>query len=404
MSPDRLRGAGLLLAVLAVTAGWSAVLVQDQLAGTAPLVDRIDAAFTDLWFRTVGPRPAPAGVSIVALDDPSAAAFGYPLPRTQLAALIDHLADAGVAGIAIDLLLTEAKDPDGDRRLVAAMTRLPVVLAAAAQFALNEQPAPQAVDGAPAPVASGLLQPVKQFGEVAGIGLVNLGTEPGGAVSSIPLVIMFEGRLFPSMPLRLVAAARGVEPELSDLGLKIAGQTTLLDTGGVLHLRFFGPRGAVPTLSAKRLLEDPTLAQAAAGAGRADRQHGVRQRRHVLDPVRSGPARGGGAGHRRGPPAQRRRAGQDRADTPDRGRGRPGAAAGRAVSGPGAVGRVGRCRSSRRHGGLERRGFAGLCVGTEPVGRRPARDGLDHAAALDRKPVLARPPSAAPTRGADLQP
>ena len=261
MSPGRLRGAGLLLAVLAITVGWSAVLVRDQLAGTAPLVDRIDAAFTDLWFRTVGPRAAPAGVSIVALDDPSAAAFGYPLPRIRLAALIDRLADAGVAGVALDLLLTEAKEPEGDRKLVAAMTRLPVVLAAAAQFIPIAKPAPQAADSAPAPVASGLLLPAKLFSEVAGIGLVNLGTEPGGAVSSIPLVVTFEARLLPAMPLRLVAAATKVEPELSDRGLKIEGQETMLDTGGVLHLRFFGPRGAVPTLSAKNLLEDPTLAE-----------------------------------------------------------------------------------------------------------------------------------------------
>jgi adenylate cyclase len=74
----------------------------------------------DWHARLRGPLPAPARISIVAIDEMSLDLVGrWPWPRTRTAEIIHRLAEGGAQVIALDLLLNE---PDENSRLVLART------------------------------------------------------------------------------------------------------------------------------------------------------------------------------------------------------------------------------------------------------------------------------------------
>jgi len=74
----------------------------------------------DWHARLRGPLPAPASISIVAIDEMSLDLVGrWPWPRTRTAEIIQRLAEGGARVVALDLLLNE---PDENSRLVLART------------------------------------------------------------------------------------------------------------------------------------------------------------------------------------------------------------------------------------------------------------------------------------------
>lgn len=81
-------------------------------------------------------RPAPDDIVIVAIDQQSLDQIGrWPWRRAVHATLLDRLTDAGVKGVAFDILLTEPDraDPGGDEALARAIRRngkaiLPVIM------------------------------------------------------------------------------------------------------------------------------------------------------------------------------------------------------------------------------------------------------------------------------------
>ena len=88
----RPRSLPVLIAV--VLAGlWGAALAYMHLNGGVWFLDRVEATMTDLRLMARGPRPAPGGVIIVAVDDDTASKVGsYPLPRAALARIVEQLA------------------------------------------------------------------------------------------------------------------------------------------------------------------------------------------------------------------------------------------------------------------------------------------------------------------------
>lgn len=88
---------GVLLAALAALHG-------------SDLMWRADLALYDAAMRG---GPAPADVVIVAIDDASLASLGrWPWPRRVHAALLERLREAGVRGVALDVIFTEAEADD----------------------------------------------------------------------------------------------------------------------------------------------------------------------------------------------------------------------------------------------------------------------------------------------------
>src|SRR5436190_3953377 len=108
------------LLALALAGLWAAALGFAHWRGELPLLDRVEAAMTELRTLARGERAAPDRVTIVAIDDETARKRGsYPLPRGDLAAIVEAIARFEPAVIAVDLLLVDHGQDDGDRALAA---------------------------------------------------------------------------------------------------------------------------------------------------------------------------------------------------------------------------------------------------------------------------------------------
>jgi adenylate cyclase len=88
-----------------------------------------------------GVKAPPDLVTIVAIDDTIVKLAGsYPLPRAEIARIIEAIARLEPKVIAIDLLLVDKGVADGDAALAKALGASPTVLAGAAVFSNIVQP------------------------------------------------------------------------------------------------------------------------------------------------------------------------------------------------------------------------------------------------------------------------
>lgn len=98
--------------------------------GWLPAVDRVSG---DVLLRTTSSRtPSDVPVAAILIDDAAVEDFGpLPWPRDRLARVVEAVQTAGAKAIAIDLLLAEPGDLEGDATLARALAASPVALAAA---------------------------------------------------------------------------------------------------------------------------------------------------------------------------------------------------------------------------------------------------------------------------------
>jgi adenylate cyclase len=234
----------MILAGLACAALWSAFLILPHIAGRAGAIDALENRFVDLRYALAGPRPASQDVVIVAIDDETLAT-GTTNGRQLLALLIRNIAQSGARALAVDILLAEPGDADEDTALADALASLPSVIAAAAVFGADgEDPA-------------SLIWPQPIFQDAAQAGLVNLSTDAGGTPRYAPLLINIGGELRPSLALLAALAITGEKAAFSEMHLTLGDRHIPLDLGFNMPLRFSGPAGSVPTLSAKELMSGP---------------------------------------------------------------------------------------------------------------------------------------------------
>ena len=94
--------------------------------GDVHFLDRAEGALTDLRLLTRGERPAPDLVTIVAIDDETVARKGgYPLPRADLAAIIEAVVRYEPRVVAVDMLLLDQAKDGGDAALAQALAKRP---------------------------------------------------------------------------------------------------------------------------------------------------------------------------------------------------------------------------------------------------------------------------------------
>lgn len=248
---------GLALVSLAAALLWSAVLAIPHLSGEASPLDRIESALLDLRFVAAGPRPAPADVVIVALDDATVRAAGrYPIPRPAIARLIEKLGAARPRVIVVDVLFLDPGEAEADGLLASALADTPAVVAMAATFArAGEEPRASAGPFDGLAVAERFMRPADSL-RVGRLGLVNVATDHGGTPRHIPLLVAGEGTLLPALSLVAAKQAAGGDLEFSRDAVRVGGVASPLDRGAALALRFYGPQGSVRTVSAQAVLAD----------------------------------------------------------------------------------------------------------------------------------------------------
>jgi adenylate cyclase len=292
--PSRLRLLAACLALGAVVAGL-------HLARPG-LLARIDLAVYDRLLATA-PLRAPSGrVVLVEIDERSLAGVGrWPWPRDRIASLLDRAQALGAAAIGLDVLFPE---PDGPGEASAAAGRAPgeppalsprdAALAAAlgrgrvvAGYAFTfDRPAADrpcrlhsiglaraAPGGAVGQVwrASGVLCNIAALGAAAtASGFLNASPDADGVLRRIPQIVQYGDEVYPGLALATVRMGLGAR----QLGLadRAAGWPLLwlgdreipLDADGSVLVRFRGPGGTFPRVSAVDLLQDRVPAGALA--------------------------------------------------------------------------------------------------------------------------------------------
>ena len=152
-------------------------------------------------------------VLVVDIDEASLGEIGpWPWPRERFAHLIENLLTTYQArGVALDILLPESSDHEGDMRLAALAQNGPVVMAQAFQYgAQNEalrvgklaggSPASTSVIAVP---ASGYVANHEGLGQAAHLGNIGFIPDQDGSLRRLPLYTRFDHRDYPTLSLAL---------------------------------------------------------------------------------------------------------------------------------------------------------------------------------------------------------
>ena len=154
-----------------------------------------------------GVKAPPDLVTIVAIDDTIVKLGGtYPLPRAEIAKIVEAIARLEPKVIAIDLLLVDKGPADGDAALAKSLAARPTVLAAAAVFPNTVQPSAES-DGplARLPMADRFLLPLPAFADRAEVGIANVTTGQTGTPLSVPMLFRTRDKIELSFPLRVAS-------------------------------------------------------------------------------------------------------------------------------------------------------------------------------------------------------
>jgi adenylate cyclase len=230
---------------LIVTATVLALAVALRILDPSP-VARLRMSIFDSYL-SLKPRVADPAfpVRIVDIDEASLAKIGqWPWPRSELARIIERLADAGAKTVAIDLILAEpdrlspaalarqaqlrselapilaelAALPSNDDLLARAMAKVPVVLGAAGDASTSRTPDPPKARFAIAgddptlfvPSFPNAIEPLPVLTASAkGLGAVNWLPAADQIVRHVPLLISFHGTLYPSLSLEALRTGMG---------------------------------------------------------------------------------------------------------------------------------------------------------------------------------------------------
>ncbi len=273
--------------------------LRDRLVGVVLLAMLVAGWFADatplhalrLWGAdaVLALQPAashPSAVAVVDIDDASLAQIGqWPWPRDVLARIVDRLADAGAAAVALDILLAEpdrlsgrrvarvAGDPaaDHDTLLAHAMRRLPVVAGAALSSTAQQAVADGPMVGRVAVHGSLRTETLLQATSVvrplpileaaaAGVGVVNLYPDLDTVMRTVPGIVAADGVLLPGLAIEAVRVAAGAANLVVEVpssngpeGLSVAGRLVPTDAGGRIWIDARDP-GRVPVIPAGQLL------------------------------------------------------------------------------------------------------------------------------------------------------
>ena len=189
-----------------------------------------DGYFANEWLRdhfvrlSAGNAPETRLV-IVDIDEVTLKSVGpWPWPRMRLAELLENLlGEYAVKGVALDMVLPEPADPQGDQRLAKLSQYGPVVLAQALDYGARALPlhvgvlaGGYAAGGSPeAPVASGFIANHAGLGLARQTGNIGFIPDQDGKLRRLPLLTAFQGRLYPTLALAL---QRGGQPAMNTPG------------------------------------------------------------------------------------------------------------------------------------------------------------------------------------------
>jgi adenylate cyclase len=249
--------------VVVLLAGlWGLFVYVAHAQGRLPSLDRAESAMAGFRLILRGVRTPPDLVTIVEIDDAAVKQVGsYPLPRLDLARIVDAIAALKPKVIAIDLLLLDKSTENGDDALAHSLRAVPTAIAGAAVFAGSSQSIWVQARGGPLsdlPRAERFLLPLQKFADQAQVGIVNLVTDPTGTPHAIPMLFRTDDGIAMSFPLRVATLATGVQPLIEPERLVLGRLSIPTDADHALPIAFYGPRRTIRTIGADSVLAGVT--------------------------------------------------------------------------------------------------------------------------------------------------
>jgi signal transduction histidine kinase len=265
-----------------------------------PILTRADRGVYDAMLRVDVAKPPHRSIVIVDIDERSLAALGqWPWRRDLIGRMVARLREMGAASVALDVVFPEADRHGGpvevpqfdeggraDRLHASAASDAAladvlrnaaghVVLGYAFTFeraagdpgpcvlhpiGLARIDRPQAEDQFLLARASGAICSLPVLSRAAGAsGFLNAIQDADGVVRRVPLLLEFDGRVYPGLALAAVAATTGIHDAELQVGvnsgsLLVAGRIVPLDGGANLSVRYRGTKRTFPYISAADVL------------------------------------------------------------------------------------------------------------------------------------------------------
>jgi len=254
-----------ILVALVLTALWGAGIYAAHAYGHLRFLDRLEATLTDWRTQIRGVQRPPDLVTIVAIDDTVVKRGGsYPLPRADLARVVDTIVQFKPKVVAIDLLLVDRSAAIGDATLANTLATGPMVLAAAAIFPSASETVEPSSQGplAVLPQAERFLLPLPAFANHAEVGVVNVATGQSGSPLSVPMLFRTHDKVELSFPLRVASRALDKPLTIAPDRLMLGDRAVPTDIDFALPITYYGPRRTIRTVSAQSIF-DGTLDRAA---------------------------------------------------------------------------------------------------------------------------------------------
>lgn len=254
-----------ILVALVLAALWGAGIYIGHANGHLRFLDRLEATLTDLRTLARGVQRPPDLVTIVAIDDTVVKRGGsYPLPRADLARIVDTIVQFKPKVVAIDLLLVDRSAAIGDATLAHTLATGPMVLAAAAIFPTASESVAPGSEGplAALPQAERFLLPLPAFADHAEVGIANVATRQSGSPLSVPMLFRTRDKVELSFPLRVASRALDQPLTIAPDHLMLGERAVPTDTDFALPITYYGPRRTIRTVSAQSIF-DGTLDRAA---------------------------------------------------------------------------------------------------------------------------------------------
>jgi adenylate cyclase len=239
-----------------------------------PFFQHLDNKLKDSRFLLRGPVKPVAKVVVVAIDNKSIMELGrWPWSRSRIAELVKKLAGYGVKVTALDIVFSEPEGKGSDRALAESMGAAGNVIMGYF-FRDEEQPVdPSALEQTDASkvkllkIDEGVSSiPISEYkylnlnipelgAKALDFGFFNQFPDSDGVFRKSPLLLLYNGDIYPSLALK--ALRYHYKSEIM-LNVAIFGVSTLsmgrhtlpVNEHGELTLNYYGPTGSFPTVSA----------------------------------------------------------------------------------------------------------------------------------------------------------
>ncbi len=185
------------------------------------LLVSVDELVRDHFVRLAASSEADGRIAVVDIDEASLAEAGpWPWPRGRLADLVEILvAGHGARTAALDMVLPEPADREGDRRLAALAEHGGLVTAIAFDFVPRERPVQAGLPAAgaaaditlPALEATGYVANHAGMARALCVGNIGFVPDADGVLRRLPARVRFAGQVYPM----LAQAMRGCQPRQS---------------------------------------------------------------------------------------------------------------------------------------------------------------------------------------------